>query len=239
MAQREPEFGLAAGQLLGILLLIAILPACGGESEGAPGSGGQGGTVSADGSADGGGQDAPDGGLCAACKPWDVGGLLYLGACCQDIGVCGVTDSTDVAPAGCHGVEQPGPPDPTCPSIAAKSYDGGVATYEGCCRAGTATCGVLVDLSAFMYPRHGCIGTGPASAQPCGGSCAACRKSECATEVKACLNNSACASLWSCVAACTTQSCSDECVWSSGYSYPPGYENLAVCFEQKCKAACG
>ncbi len=111
------------------------------------------------------------------CQDHDVGGLITLPGCCDELRVdsCGV----DLAPAaqlltvpeGCTELNQPGDPDTSCPAMDFEAL-GTPVTFDGCCLP-TGMCGVRANLPIGGLD-FGCLNAGdfsdtPPPAQSCGG----------------------------------------------------------------------
>jgi hypothetical protein len=96
--------------------------------------------------------------------------------CCAANDACGVAGAflsnlgAEVADA-CLALDQPGSVSPACPDtpplcLSVNGLGIAVERFEGCCRAGTRTCGVLLDsvrtdLGVFAQPELGCIDSAP------------------------------------------------------------------------------
>jgi hypothetical protein len=115
---------------------------------------------------------------------------LFVDPCCTEDDACGVDTEFLVIlqasfPAAdkCQPKNQPGEPDATCPTSAAKTLPVNgknipVPGFAGCCRADTGTCGVLMDdvvamgFGKFTSPMLGCVDAAPffpgAEPKPCG-----------------------------------------------------------------------
>ncbi len=180
-------------------------------------------------------------GQCESCEPWDVGGLTYLAACCQNGKTCGVVMSATAGLYGCYPINQPGALDSTCPAFA---DTGGTKSHPGCCRAATGTCGAFVAPVDSTYPSFGCSDVSAemadsAAPQPCGGTCASCKQLRCAQEMEQCMQVSECREAWLCISGCSDAVCADTCAAKISWELPKlAFDDLEACFEQECQSEC-
>jgi hypothetical protein len=183
---------------------------------------------------------------CAGCPDYKLAGIISMPACCGPSGACGseidatVSQLISVTP-GCYEHDQPGTPDPTCPSHDfINPLDGTPVSFPGCCRSQSFTCGFVVDLSSQSGPSFGCTelgGGAGASGQACGGSdpCLNCIQGTCATELSACSADAACMNVIQCAQSCFDQACVDKCIATNPAGQALFYA-LQSCVQTKCPA---
>lgn len=185
---------------------------------------------------------------CGDCPGYKLGGLFEMKPCCAPSGACGsLVDNTvaslvAVSP-GCYPTNQPGTPDPSCPSLFyTNPLDGGPGSFPGCCSGVTGSCGVMIDTTALGGPYFGCtdVGAGGGGPQKCGGSsgnCDLCVQAKCAAEIDKCMQTPACSAIVNCASGCTVQSCVDKCIATNPAGQPMFYEFM-TCVSQQCAADC-
>jgi hypothetical protein len=171
-----------------VFLGPAIAVSCGGSSTDKPSTPAAG---ASSGGSSAGAAAKPDPIACGAdtCKPLSLPfDPKYVAPCCTAQGACGL-DSTPLAKFGfvfdevCQATNQPGDLDATCPpspQLMIPLADAGTLTasgFPGCCRAGTHTCGYLMNKIASFYtlePPLGCVDSAPfldgGTASACGSS---------------------------------------------------------------------
>ena len=189
------------------------------------------------------------GGGCGGCPSYTLAGIIQMASCCAP-GGCGATVDSQISSLiaigpGCYLTNSPGSPDPSCPQVSfINPITNQPAAWNGCCRADTSLCGVLVDLSSQQGPVLGCIdpngsGGGAGGGQPCsnGQGCNACVSQKCAQEVANCQSDPACAALLSCVSGCPDQVCVDKCTTT----FPNGkplFDPILQCIQTNCWTEC-